>query len=52
MMEEKVGKKIISDDIKKEVEIEITNTNVDVDSPEERPGVGYEIYDIGIGTDN
>lgn len=51
-MEEKVGKKIICEEVKKEEDIEITNTNVDVNAPEERPGVGYEIYNVGIGTDN
>lgn len=42
-------KKIICDEVEKNEDVEITNTNVDVESPEERPGVGYEIDGIGIG---
>jgi len=32
-----------------EKELEISDQNVNMDAPEERPGVGYEIFTIGTG---
>jgi hypothetical protein len=34
---------------KKEKELDISEHDIDVDNPEERPGVGYEIFTIGTG---
>lgn len=34
---------------KREKGLEIADQNIDVDTPEERPGVGYEIFTIGTG---